>query len=675
MDEYFAAERYAIGERVAVIFRWVFLVVLFLLADLGSYGVPGQRIFTNVLLVLWAAANVVATLLLLRGVRAGRAFGLTTLSGDLLFSILLIYVTDGFSSPFFLAFFIAIIASAVRFGMLAGVVSAIAMAIMFLVTGGIAPVLEHPFDQFLPLETVGKVFLFLVVAIISGLVVRELDRERRLAVARAAEAEALHRMSVSLASSLETDTVLRVILDQATALTGGRSAALVAAGQDGPFTLLSVGAAAADLPPLQEHVREGLAGESKLAPDGSWAVVPVGEKKAALVVAGTPGMVSREKYFRVSALAASATVTLANALQYQQRTREAMTDGLTGLVNNRELRRRLAAEHGHYTRLGKPFSLLLIDVDHFKQMNDTMGHQHGDQILEGIAGIVKQTIRAHDVAGRYGGDELAVIALEAGSSEASELAGRLLDAIRAAALPATPERQVTLSIGVAACPDDATSVDELIMAADQALYLAKRQGRDRFATSSQLVSVFTSNAAAMAEGLREAGPLVALAASRALDQAHHSGSRHASRVAAAACQLTAKAGRSSEELECVRMVSLLHELPQEARLGLPAELLEPRFPPPVVSAVSALAERSASGIEVGSSRWPFAARVVALADRYDELVSGDSSRHGLAPAEALERIRHDGLGFDSELIAHLADLAPRRPLLHTDTVIAPAQRI
>lgn len=675
MDEYFAAERYAIGERVAVIFRWVFLVVLFLLADIGAYGVPGQRVLTNVLLALWAAMNVVVTLLLLRGVRAGRAFGLTTLIGDLLFSVALIYVTNGFSSPFFLAFFIAIIASAVRFGMLAGLASALAIAVMFLVTGGLAPVLEHPFDQFLPLETVGKVFLFLVVAIISGLVVRELDTERRLAITRAAEAEALHRMSIALASSLETDTVLRVILEQATALTEARSAALVAPGQEGPVTLLSVGAAGVDYPPLREAVKEGLEGESKLAPDGAWMVVPVGEKKAALLLVGEPGMLSREKYFRVSALAASATVTLDNALQYQQRAREAITDGLTGLLNTRELRRRLAAEQGHYTRLGKPFALLLIDLDHFKQVNDSLGHQHGDQILESVAEIVRRTIRAHDVAARYGGDELAVIALEAGSAEGSELAGRLLEAVRGAALPATPGHQVTLSIGVAACPDDATGDDELIMAADQALYLAKRQGRNRLATSSQLVSVFEQNAAALAEGLREAGPLVALATARALDRAHHRGSRHASRVAAAACQLAAKAGRSAEEMEFVRMVSLLHELPEEPSLGDPAELLQPRFPEPVLNAVVALKEAVGNGSREGHSSWPFEARVVALADRYDELVSGDSSGLGLAPAEALERIRQDGAGLDPELVAHLADLVPRRPLLHTDTVIAPAPRV
>lgn len=675
MDEYFASERYAIGERVAELFRWVFLSVLFLLANLGALTVPGQRVLTNVLLAGWAVMNLVVTVILFRGLRPGRRFGLFTLGGDLVFSVGLIYVTDGVASPFFLAFFIAIIASAVRFGMLAGVMAAVAIAVMFLVTGGIAPVLEHPFDAFLPIETIGKVFLFLVVAVISGLVVQELDRERRLAIARAAEAEALHRMSVSLASSLETDTVLRIILEQAITLTDARTAALVAPGERGPTTLLTMGAAGVDFPLHREAVIEGLAGASKLAPDGSSMVIPVGERRAALLLAGEPGMLSREKYFRVSALAASAAVTLANALQYQQRAKEAITDGLTGLLNNRELRRRLAVEHAHYRRLGKSFALLLIDLDHFKQINDSLGHQHGDGILLGVADIVRATIRAHDVAARYGGDELAVIALEAGSDEAAELANRLLEGVRRAGLSAMPGKIATLSIGVAACPGDATSVEELIMAADQALYLAKRGGRNRSATSSQLVAEFQADPDALAGALREAGPLVALAAARTLDWRHHQGSNHASRVAAAAGILAAKAGRSPDELELVRMVALLHELPEEARLGPIDELMKPKFPPEVVAAICALHERTANGQDEAGPRWPFETRVVALADRYDSLVSGDGARHGMPPAEAVEQIRQDGLGFDLELVDHLGDLSPRRPLLHTDTVVAAPPRI
>jgi diguanylate cyclase (GGDEF)-like protein len=482
-------------------------------------------------------------------------------------------------------------------------------------------------------------------------------------------------MSVSLASSLETDTILRVILEQATLLTDARSAALLAPGERGPATLLSLGAAGLDLASHSDAVQRGLDGESKLAPDGSSMVIPVGERGAALLLVGDPGMLNREKYFRVSALAASAAVTLGNALQYQQRAQEAITDGLTGLLNNRELRRRLQAEQSHFGRLGKPYALLLIDLDKFKEINDALGHQHGDSILQGVAEVVRRTIRAHDLAARYGGDELAVIALEAGSQEAAELANRLLEAVRGAALPATPGKSVTLSIGSAACPDDATGVEELIMAADQALYLAKRQGRNRAATSSELVRMFQSDPQALAGALRDAGPLVALAAARTLDWLHHRGSRHASRVAAAAHTLASRAGRSSEELEYVRLVALLHELPHESRLGPLDALLSPRFPPGVVEAVGSIGDQRAEGAPTDAGRWPFAARVVALADRYDELVSGDGTGQGMAPAEAVERMRADGLGYDLELLDHLVDLAPRRPLLHTDTIIAAPPRL
>lgn len=670
MDEYFAAERYVIGERVAEIFRWVFLSVLLLLANLGAVGVPGQRLLVNTLLAFWALLNLVVTVLLLRGLKPGRRFGLMTLTADLVLSVALIYITDGFASPFFLAFFLAIIASAVRFGMIAGLVASLAICVMFLVTGGVAPVFHHPFDFFLPLETVGKVFLFLVVAVISGLVVQELDRERRLAVARAAEAEALHRMSVSLASSLETDTVLRVILEQAMALTGADGAVLVRTAEQGPSALLSIGVRGEDvLEANSGAISAALAGEARLSEAGGWLAVPIGEGSALLLVA-EPGALTREKYFRVAALAASASVTMGNALQYQQRAREAVTDGLTGLFNTRELRRRLAAEHGRFTRQGRPYSLLLVDIDHFKGVNDSMGHQHGDHVLQAVADVVHRTIRAHDVAARYGGDELAVIALDTGSADASELAGRLLEAVRDAAIPAGPDQLITLSIGLAACPDDATGVDEIVMAADQALYLAKRAGRNRLATSSQLVAEFQSDPNVLATALKEAGPLVALAAARTLDWQHHQGSRHASRVAAAALTLANRAGHAGEELDAIRLVALLHELAQEeALLGDPAALLAPKFPAAVVHAVAAL-----KGSLVGEQT-PYAAKVVALADRYDEYVSGEGGGLALSPAEALERIRGERGVFDDRLVSELQELAPRRGLLHTDTVITPAIRL
>lgn len=674
MDEYFAAERYAIGERVAELFRWVFLSVLLLLANLGAVGVPGQRALVNSLIGLWAILNLGVTVVLFRGLRPGRRFGLFTLSADLLFSVALIYVTDGFASPFFLAFFIAIIASAVRFGMLAGIAASVAICVMFLFTGGLAPMVRHPFDFFLPVETVGKVFLFLVVAVISGLVVQELDRERRLAISRAAEAEALHRMSISLASSLETDTVLRVILDQAIALTGATRAGLFTKTSHGAATLLTVGGRGDDLLTAQEDaITAALGGESRLAPAGDSLALPVGDTAALLLIA-EPGVLTRENYFRVAALAASAAVTLGNALAYQQRAREAVTDGLTGLFNVRELRRRLEAEHGVFTRRGRPYALLLIDIDHFKQVNDGLGHQHGDYVLESVADVVKRTIRAHDVAARYGGDELAVIVLEAGSSEASELATRLLAAVRAAHIPAGPDRFVSLSIGVAACPDDATGVDELVMGADQALYLAKREGRDRFATSSQLVGVFQQDPTALKKALTDVGPLVALAAARTLDWLHHQGSRHSSRVAAAALSMAAKQGRAGEELDAVRLVALLHELPEQAQLGDVRVLLKAKFPAPVIEAVASFSDHDGETWLHLAESSPFAARVVALADRYDAYVSGARGGSALAPVEAVERICEEANGFDERLLAQLRELAPRRGLLHTDTVITPATR-
>ena len=160
---------------------------------------------------------------------------------------------------------------------------------------------------------------------------------------------------------------------------------------------------------------------------------------------------------------------------------QAVTDPLTGLSNRRRWRQLLEREMLRAKRFGHDLSLLIVDVDEFKAINDERGHQYGDAVLERVAGILRRTTRAIDVTARYGGDELALVLLETGPEGAEVLAERLRKNVEKARVKGPDGRamKVTISVGVATMPNSAGEVAELIEASDQALLLAKREGKNR----------------------------------------------------------------------------------------------------------------------------------------------------------------------------------------------------
>ncbi|MDH5823359.1 CHASE2 domain-containing protein [Luteimonas sp. RD2P54] len=164
----------------------------------------------------------------------------------------------------------------------------------------------------------------------------------------------------------------------------------------------------------------------------------------------------------------------------------AHSDALTLLANRRMFDLTLARELGAARRSGRPLSLLLVDIDHFKHYNDRHGHQAGDEVLRRIAGAIgSHARRPRDLAARYGGDELAVILPETTAAAAEALAGALVDDVRALRIP-HPDSDVapciTLTIGVATFdPEREPGPVDLLKRADAALYRGKHQGRDRSA--------------------------------------------------------------------------------------------------------------------------------------------------------------------------------------------------
>jgi len=158
----------------------------------------------------------------------------------------------------------------------------------------------------------------------------------------------------------------------------------------------------------------------------------------------------------------------------------AQTDGLTGLWNHVTFWRLAHAEHERMLRHGSHYSVLMLDLDHFKQINDTRGHSTGDDVLRQIAEVLASRSRASDIVARYGGEEFAMLLPETQREQAVELAKEL----RMRVLTTTMQVPVTVSIGVASSADGFTrSAEVVVAAADRALYEAKRAGRNHVAVS------------------------------------------------------------------------------------------------------------------------------------------------------------------------------------------------
>ncbi|ACY12960.1 sensor domain-containing diguanylate cyclase [Haliangium ochraceum] len=179
-------------------------------------------------------------------------------------------------------------------------------------------------------------------------------------------------------------------------------------------------------------------------------------------------------------IANQVAVSLQNGMMYKTMETMATTDGLTGLTNHRTFQDRLVQLLDRAERTRQPAAILLCDVDHFKNVNDTYGHPIGDEVLRQVAGVLLRSVRKIDIPARYGGEEFAVV-LEATDLEgAMNLAERIRKDV--AALVVDSDKgpfQVTMSIGIASFPDDATDRAVLIERADSALYLAKESGRNR----------------------------------------------------------------------------------------------------------------------------------------------------------------------------------------------------
>jgi diguanylate cyclase (GGDEF)-like protein len=207
-----------------------------------------------------------------------------------------------------------------------------------------------------------------------------------------------------------------------------------------------------------------------------------------LVTAVDPeeGAFSDDDVEALSALAVQAGVAIENARLHRVVERQAVTDALTGLANRRQFYEVLGREYERAQRFGQPVSLILLDIDDFKQINDSRGHLAGDAVLHSVAATLAEVIREIDLAARYGGEEFAVLLPQTGPEGAANLAERLRSEIAARSIRFGTEEitGVTASFGVAAGPHEQMPTQiELIASADAALYQAKREGKNNVTVS------------------------------------------------------------------------------------------------------------------------------------------------------------------------------------------------
>jgi diguanylate cyclase (GGDEF)-like protein len=275
---------------------------------------------------------------------------------------------------------------------------------------------------------------------------------------------------LDLSSDLRLEEVLDRTIENALRALPGRDFALLLMVDDGLRLVRSSGLA----PPLRRRIERWAGSDTSLLAEArdedSWRSQPLlaGGRSLGILVAVTEagGPLTDAETTTLYDFSEQAAVALRNAHLFQQLLERATRDALTGLANRRELERMLARELERSARYGEIFSVAMIDLDGFKDLNDTHGHAAGDAVLRKAAQTIEEACRGADVAARLGGDEFVVILPETNQFEAAALCERLRSEVEKL-------DDVSLSWGVAEYPTHGVDSDRLMRAADAAMYASK----------------------------------------------------------------------------------------------------------------------------------------------------------------------------------------------------------
>jgi diguanylate cyclase (GGDEF)-like protein/putative nucleotidyltransferase with HDIG domain len=349
----------------------------------------------------------------------------------------------------------------------------------------------------------------------------------------------------------------------------------------------------------------------------------------------------------------------------------ARTDTLTGLLNRRGFEETFAIELERARRSGQSLTLIVGDLDSFKEINDRYGHQAGDRVIERLAQIIQTAKRRIDTAARIGGEEIAVLAPGSDVHAAYILAERLRREVRDTF--ANEPFDLTISLGLANFPQHGSGAEDLIRAADQALYAAKELGRDRSVVYSDEMS---QRLLEISGSARREHTSTVLALAEVIDIRDAGTAAHSQTVGSYAEALARELGLNDEAVERVRFGGIVHDV---GKIGIPDSILrkpgwlEPedweqmrRHPeigakilsganlPDIGSWILAHHERpDGQGYPFGltAEEIPLEARILAVADAYEAMTSDRVYRAALSPEQAREELRRcAGSQFDAEVV-------------------------
>ena len=441
-----------------------------------------------------------------------------------------------------------------------------------------------------------------------------------------------------------------------------------------------------------------------LIPNGQWAMLVLGVTIIALAAGGISSELPRvyalvseqrrlnarevvlraqlqESYDEQQILVQQQQVLLAEVERlYQEQAQAALTDAITGLPNHRAVMKRIDEEVSRCQRNDSSCAVLFIDLDHFKSINDSWGHQAGDMILREVGRRLRTALRQEDFVGRYGGEEFAIILTDVDLTDACQTAERLRAIVATQPYPwkaedteTTVDVAVTASIGVAVYTLHGSKREELIQFADAAMYEAKHSGRNCVRIADiEKPSVQEKASEDRHEHMIETTAVQALTAAA---QAHDRGTdAHARRMVQHAEAIAHELDCSEEEIHLLRLATLLHDI---GKIGIPDAILHkpgplndeewilmrnhPEISRQILVQAGGVFGQLGNIVVAHHERWdghgyphglaqeaiPLIARIISVLDSYDAMTARRVYREPLTPTEARAELqRCSGTQFD-----------------------------